>query len=79
MHEDQGVLLSPHPSLMESSVLRGTFAWQKNVSRVKIAVSSTNINPLKLRLQAVALKCRYIFQDLKAKIHLLFFSVLNYL
>lgn len=38
MHEVQGAFLSPYPasSVMGSSISRGTFAWQKNVSRGKI-------------------------------------------
>lgn len=79
MSEVQGALLSPHPAsgLMGSSVSRETFAWQKNVTRVKIAVAFINTNPSKHRPQAVALKHKYISQDLKAQMHLLFLSVRN--
>lgn len=34
-----------------------------------MALTSTNINPLKHRLQAVAVKCKDIFQDLKVQVH----------
>lgn len=73
LHEVKAALLSPRPAPgpMANSTSIGAFACQQDICRVKImsAITSRNINPSKHRLQAVAVKCKDIFQDLQVQLH----------